>query len=325
MNTLSLNGNWVDLVILIIFAYYASEAWRIGLWVILSDFLAFLASLVIALIGYKTASSYLETSFALYPSLSNALGFLMVAGLSQTILSFLFGLLVARIPHEYWHKKWSKALAIFPALGEGIIIVSFLVTFILSFPLNPQVKQAVSESKIGGALLSKTSGLENTIDEIFGGVVEESLTYLTVRPQSGESISLRSTPGNLQPDPETEAEMVRLVNEERKSKGVGQLTLRRELIPVARAHATDMWKRSYFSHYSPEGKDVGDRLDNANVRYNFAGENLALAPTLATAHHGLMNSPGHRANILEPKFKQIGIGVIDNGYEGKMFVQIFTD
>jgi uncharacterized protein YkwD len=52
---------------------------------------------------------------------------------------------------------------------------------------------------------------------------------------------------------------------------------------------------------------------------------LALAPTLATAHTGLMNSEGHRANILEPKFKRVGIGVIDNGVYGKMFVQVFTD
>jgi len=46
---------------------------------------------------------------------------------------------------------------------------------------------------------------------------------------------------------------------------------------------------------------------------------------LSTAHNGLMNSEGHRANILEPEFRKIGIGVIDNGVYGKMFVQVFTD
>lgn len=325
MNNISLNGNWIDLIILIIFAYYISEAWRVGIWVILSDFIAFLMSLIVALFGYKIASNFVETSFSLSHSLSNALGFLLVAAVTQSILSFGFGLFVAKIPHKYWHKAWGKALAIFPALGEGIIIVSFLLTFILSFPVNPQVKQSVSESKIGGVLLAQTSRFEGTLNEIFGGVVQDSLTYLTIRPSSNESITLRSKPGNLQPDPQTENDMFRLVNEERKVAGVGPLKLRQELIPIARAHATDMWKRSYFSHYSPEGKDIGDRLDDARVSYMFAGENLALAPTLATAHHGLMNSPGHRANILEPSFKQMGIGVIDNGYEGKMFVQVFTD
>jgi len=72
-------------------------------------------------------------------------------------------------------------------------------------------------------------------------------------------------------------------------------------------------------------KNQIDRLEKAGVSYSIAGENLALAPTVQTAHTGLMNSEGHRANILEPQFKRVGIGVIDNGIYGKMFVQIFTD
>jgi uncharacterized protein YkwD len=94
---------------------------------------------------------------------------------------------------------------------------------------------------------------------------------------------------------------------------------------VAREHAKDMWKRKYFGHISPEGKDVGDRLYEKNITYFIAGENLALAPTVSTAHQGLMNSPGHRANILDPQFNQVAVGVIDNGVYGKIFVQIFTD
>jgi uncharacterized protein YkwD len=86
-----------------------------------------------------------------------------------------------------------------------------------------------------------------------------------------------------------------------------------------------MWERQYFGHISPEGRDIGDRLNAAGIGYSLAGENLALAPTVTTAQNGLMNSEGHRANILEPKFKKIGIGVIDNGIYGKMFVQVFTD
>jgi uncharacterized protein YkwD len=86
-----------------------------------------------------------------------------------------------------------------------------------------------------------------------------------------------------------------------------------------------MWRRNYFGHVSPEGHDAGDRLNAAEVSYQMAGENLALAPTLQSAHTGLMNSEGHRANILDPDFRRVGIGVIDNGYYGKMFVQVFTD
>ena len=66
-------------------------------------------------------------------------------------------------------------------------------------------------------------------------------------------------------------------------------------------------------------------MNKANIEFTYAGENLALAPSTPLAMQGLMNSPGHRANILNPNFKKIGIGVIDGGIYGKMYSQEFTD
>jgi uncharacterized protein YkwD len=63
----------------------------------------------------------------------------------------------------------------------------------------------------------------------------------------------------------------------------------------------------------------------ANVRFLTAGENLALAPTLSVAHTGLMNSPGHRANILRREFGRVGIGVMDGGMRGLMVSQEFRN
>src|SRR6185503_18152883 len=72
----------------------------------------------------------------------------------------------------------------------------------------------------------------------------------------------------------------------------------------------------YFAHETPEGLSPFDRMRAANVRFLVAGENLALAPTLSLAHTGLMNSPGHRANILRPQFGRVGIGIMDGGMRG---------
>ena len=68
-----------------------------------------------------------------------------------------------------------------------------------------------------------------------------------------------------------------------------------------------------------------NRMRDGGVRFGAAGENLALAPTVQVAHDGLMNSPGHRANILNPRYRRVGIGVADGGMHGKMFVQNFAD
>ena len=86
-----------------------------------------------------------------------------------------------------------------------------------------------------------------------------------------------------------------------------------------------MFARGYFAHDTPEGLSPFDRMREANVRFTTAGENLALAPTIPVAHTGLMNSPGHRANILRREFGRVGIGVMDGGMRGLMVSQEFRN
>ena len=320
-----MNGNYVDLIIILVLIYFATEAWRHGFWILLADFIAFFGSLVLSLRFYKYISEFLKVNFSLNLSISNALGFLFSAVIIESFLGFILGHLVYKLPEKIKKHKLNKLLGIIPALGEGVILISFFLTFFISFPIKPQIKTDVVESKIGGVILEKTTNIEKTINEVFGGVINDSLTYLTIKPNSNESIKLNITKLDLKVDESVEEALFMKVNEERKKLAIPELTWDLSIVSVARTHANDMWKRSYFSHFSPEGKDVGYRLENANIKYTFAGENLALAPTLTTAHSGLMASQGHRENILEPRFKKIGIGVIDNGVYGKMFVQVFTD
>jgi uncharacterized protein YkwD len=66
-------------------------------------------------------------------------------------------------------------------------------------------------------------------------------------------------------------------------------------------------------------------MRSANVKFLTAGENLALGRTLKICHEGLMNSPGHRANILNPSFGRLGIGIMDGGIYGLMISQEFRN
>jgi uncharacterized protein YkwD len=94
---------------------------------------------------------------------------------------------------------------------------------------------------------------------------------------------------------------------------------------VARAHSSDMFVRGYFAHNTPEGKTPFDRMRASGIQFTAAGENLALAQTLEIAHTNLMNSPGHRANILHPAFGRLGIGILDGGFYGLMISQEFRN
>jgi uncharacterized protein YkwD len=98
-----------------------------------------------------------------------------------------------------------------------------------------------------------------------------------------------------------------------------------EIQVVARKHSADMFARGYFSHINPNGEDPFDRMRKGGIRFLAAGENLALAQTLTIAHNGLMNSPGHRANILQPAFGRLGIGILNSGIHGLMITQNFRN
>ena len=92
---------------------------------------------------------------------------------------------------------------------------------------------------------------------------------------------------------------------------------------VGAAHAVDMYVGGWFSHISPDTGSIADRLALAGITYRLAGENLALAATPGEVHRGLMESPGHRANILGVDFRRVGVAVIE-GPLGLMVVQVFS-
>lgn len=121
-----------------------------------------------------------------------------------------------------------------------------------------------------------------------------------------------------------EQRMVELVNAERARYGLPPLKVKPQLVQLARLKARDMVENNYFGHTSPTYGSPFEMMRRFGVTYSFAGENLAGASTVETAHRALMSSSGHRANILNPNFKEIGVGVVSGSAYGKIFVQLFT-
>lgn len=322
---LALHGNWVDLIIIVVLIFFVYQGFIHGLWSILIDFVSFFGSLLISLRLYPFISSLLQANFSFTRPMGNALGFLISAVLIEIGISFALSYVISKFPRKILKSPIASVLGVLLSFGQGLILVAFTLTFIISLPVNPSIKTDISDSKIGSRILAKTTGIEKAINNIFGGAINESLTYLTIEPKSRESVPVDSRNENLTVDNKSETQMFAMVNNERTSRGIKTLTWDTRLVVVARDYARYMWENHYFGHYDLEGKDVGDRLTAAHISYQVAGENLALAPTVDIAHTGLMNSPGHRANILDKDFNKIGIGVIDNGFYGKMFVQVFTN
>lgn len=119
-----------------------------------------------------------------------------------------------------------------------------------------------------------------------------------------------------------EKEVIRLVNEIRAERGLGELTYNWELCRVARYKSQDMKDNRYFSHTSPVYGTPFEMMKNFGITYRSAGENIARGQaTPREVVDAWMNSAGHRANILNASFTEIGVGyVADGSYWTQMFI-----
>jgi uncharacterized protein YkwD len=105
------------------------------------------------------------------------------------------------------------------------------------------------------------------------------------------------------------------INALRRQAGAAPLRLNSALNAAAQGHARDMAVNNYFSHTSRDGRTAGDRITAAGYSWQTYGENIAWGySSWSTAITGWMNSPGHRANMLNPRFKEIGLGVNNRYY-----------
>ena len=119
-----------------------------------------------------------------------------------------------------------------------------------------------------------------------------------------------------------ESEVIRLVNEIRVENGLSPLTENWELSRVARYKSQDMKDKGYFSHNSPTYGTPFQMIRAFGLSYRTAGENIAMGYTTPEAVvNGWMNSSGHRANILNASYTQIGVGYVAQGnYWTQMFI-----
>ena len=123
----------------------------------------------------------------------------------------------------------------------------------------------------------------------------------------------------------TQAEAVlKLVNAERKKAGLQPLTLSNKLTNIAYTKAKDMAEKNYFSHQSPTYGSPFDMLKQFGVSFSAAGENIAAGQKSAEeVMNSWMNSSGHKANILNANYTQIGVGFYRGGQYGTEWVQLF--
>lgn len=317
-------AHWIDGVFLCILLFSLIEGFLAGALYTLADLIEFALSFFLGLLLYSSMGSLLTTVFSLPVAYSNALGFFLVSFFAALILYVTFRNFIKKanqniLSYGSYLKKLNMIIGIIPGVLSGAIFIMFLVTVLTAFPLSADFKKALTNATLGSFFIARSEGLQSSISG------SQTLNFLTIQPQSNMAIALGFTDAHGTVDKSAEEQMLTLVNAARLQQGLPVLVQDSALQQLAEQYAQDMLAGGYFSHDTKSGLSPFDRMQRAHISYTYAGENLAFAANVTIAMQGLLNSPAHKANILSPHYKKIGIGVVDGGAYGEMFVQEFTD
>lgn len=231
-------------------------------------------------------------------------------------------------------------------VGTVTPTVKRIETWLSALDYNPGTVDYRFDTRTGAAVkaFQKNSGLPATgvVDQATYSALQAAYTKLgtTPKPAPAPAPAPAPTPAPTpapapapapapQPAPSgltaEESQLINLINSERTSRGLQPLQVDMRLVGTARAKAKDMAANRYFSHTSPTLGAPDAQIRNAGITgYTAIGENLAIAPSVSEAHTNLMNSQGHRDNILNSRFTNIGVGVISDSQWGKVVVEQFA-
>src|SRR5258706_1810646 len=123
------------------------------------------------------------------------------------------------------------------------------------------------------------------------------------------------------------SEVIRLTNQQREAVGLNAVSENHVLDSAALAKGNDMLAKGYWAHFAPDGTSPWSFYSSFGYKYRYAGENLARDfADAGSAVNAWMNSPSHKENILNPNYKEIGIGVVEGslaGVDTTIIVQFF--
>jgi len=317
--------NWIDFLLVSIILLSIWGGWKRGFLLGSLGLIGWGASVCFGFIFYPYTAKLLEKYFPALGTWTLPLSLIFTITLIRLILSFIINAILSATTPRMHRSSLNHAAGMIPGFINGLILTAIAASLLFALPVSKNVSDTARNSVVANNFVMPAEWLNEKISPVFDKAVNQGINKLTVEPGSDEIVTLPFKTSAFQERTDLEAKMLVLVNQERNKVGLQPLAADTALRKVALAHSADMFVRGYFAHLTPEGKNPFDRMREAHVRFSLAGENLALAQTLELAHHGLMNSQGHRENILRTGFGRVGIGILDGGPYGIMVSQEFRN
>lgn len=325
-------GSVIDAVVVAIVLFAIVRGWRHGSLREMFGLLGLAAGILLAPALVGPLASLIESLSTIELNFARLIALVAIIAIVELII-VVIGIRRTRgieIAGPRWlDRAGGVVLGAFRALTIASLFLYALLAMSATDQALPGFTQGVQESRSGDVLADTSSPFTNFYDALLTRSDDLRALTLWVRQQTdfresvpGDRLRFTGATEGLEPDREAERKLFELMNEERQRQGLEPLEWCAKCARVARAHSKDMYQEGYFSHVGVDGLDPFDRMRRANIPYEAAGENLAIAPSVSEAFQGLLASADHRENMLRPTFDQVGIGIYRGPY-GLMGTQVF--
>lgn len=292
---------WFDTALVVFILMQVGLGFQQGFFLSLAGLLTLALSATLALFGGPWLAAQVSPYVALPTSLL-ALILALVLGLAVSPLAAIaLTRVMAKLPSSPRFRRVDRMLGIASGALRGLLVSTLLVGIYTTMTASLPARDTLS-----GTLYQVA---ERPV-EALSHHVQREFPSLVFTSGGWELFTEAASASETLPPDQLAKDMLAMVNRERRERGLVALHWDGRLAAVALAHSRDMLARNYFAHEDPEGRSASYRVGKAGITYTILGENLAFAKTLPQAHKGLMNSPGHRENILRPEFRRLGIGIV---------------
>jgi uncharacterized protein YkwD len=326
------HADLLDLVLIGGTSILVAHAVRHGFVPYLTELVAFVAALAVALPLSWPAGQFLHRHLGIPQNLAGFGAFLVPLVIVHAAVQTPIGKPCDRLAAAMGGlpSGLRATVSALPALGV-VALISALGLSLLQVVPSTGAQQLVQGSLLAPPIANLAAPLQEPLQRLLmpGTSSPDGIVVSAPATNPGQDVFYRlKFPRDLQVQlaPSDEEGMLQRINQARAQAGLAPLVMNSVLRQAARQHSLDMYRRHYFSHRTPSGETPYQRLQALHFRYVTAGENIVFAENVDQAWNLLMASPDHRANILNPDFRCVGIGAYRGlgGYE-EMFTQDFAD
>ncbi len=320
--------NALDVLLGVLMLSYTIRGVRRGMVLGLIDLVGVIVAFTVSLAGFPGLSPILARFSGLEGDAADLAAFFSLFFLFTALYVLVTRTLLSRFRARRLSRPLRRAnhlLGVVPGVIQAVVVAALFATAVGVLPASASIAAQSRNSVLAPFFEELGSRLAPVMEQRLA-VSSPQLLHRLNAPGNTERENLDFPKGlTVSTVPTSEMQMLALVNQERAAHALRPLEMDEQLRAVARAHSAEMFELSFFAHVSPRTGSPIDRLTAARVRFLLTGENLAYQSDVVTAHRELMDSPGHRRNVLSPLYERIGIGVVDGGSYGHMYTQEFAD